>query len=146
MTRIPKGLVWGWRSASLRWGFYRSDIRDVAGDLYMQRWILATPWGMLRLHHILQADGGRNTHDHPFDFVTMILRGGYTEEIVDGNRTAWVTRTAGSRVHHVAEAPHRICMLHGDTWTLVLAGAIRRTWGFHTPRGWVPFTEYAKPE
>lgn len=47
--------------------------------VYMRRWILHTPFGDLRLHHILRSDHDRDLHDHPFDFWTFLLTGGYTE-------------------------------------------------------------------
>lgn len=48
------------------------------GD-YMGRWLFETPWGSLRLHHILRSDKGRDMHDHPMDFTTFILWGSYIE-------------------------------------------------------------------
>src|SRR5574341_215024 len=36
-----------------------------------------------RIHHILRSDRGRDAHDHPWPFVTLILRGGYWEERFD---------------------------------------------------------------
>lgn len=54
--------------------FERNDIRD-----YMRRWILHHPWGTIRLHHILRSDDGRDLHCHPWDFVSFMLIGEYTE-------------------------------------------------------------------
>ncbi len=55
---------------------YRSDIGF--NTPYMERWILDTPWGTLRLHHILRSDDDKACHDHPFAFSSL-LTGGYTE-------------------------------------------------------------------
>lgn len=57
----------------------RSDI--ILGDsVYMRRWrFLNTPWFGIRLHHIIRSDYDRELHDHPFTFLSIILRGGYTE-------------------------------------------------------------------
>ena len=57
-----------------RWGLYAEHLGN-----YMRRWIARCPWFTLRLHNILQSDEGRDHHDHPFDFTSLILRGGYVE-------------------------------------------------------------------
>lgn len=59
---------------SQRWAAYAHHLGD-----YMHRWILRTPWGTLRLHHILRSDDDRHLHDHPFDFTSFLLTGGYLE-------------------------------------------------------------------
>ena len=52
---------------------------------YMDRYWLMKPskWTLgcsVRIHHILSSDSDRVLHDHPWPFVTMILRGGYFED------------------------------------------------------------------
>lgn len=129
-----------------RFRVYASHLRG-----YMHRWIVLTPWGMVRLHHILRADIGEDVHDHPFDFVSYILAGGYAETLRErdpacsgGDPWCYVCRvfSTGDVVRRRAEDLHRlVCVLPG-TWTLVFAGPKRRVWGFQTPDGWVPWREY----
>jgi hypothetical protein len=57
------------------WGIYASHIGP--GGSYMRRYIFRTPWFTLRLHHILRSDDDRHLHDHPFDFTSFLLTGGY---------------------------------------------------------------------
>jgi hypothetical protein len=64
---------------SKRFAFFASHIGD-----YMHRWIFKHPWGTVRLHHILRSDDDRHLHDHPFNFVSLLLTGGYTEVTADG--------------------------------------------------------------
>lgn len=59
--------------------------RDVVidGELYLRRWYLKgrgtdEQWF---LHNIRLPDAGRELHDHPWDFTTKILSGGYTEHV-----------------------------------------------------------------
>lgn len=40
------------------------------------------------LHHIDRPDPGFDLHDHPWPFVSIILRGGYTEEYADTRMAA----------------------------------------------------------
>ena len=125
-----------------RWGLYRSDIGD-----YMHRWILRTPWFTLRLHHILRSDAGRDFHDHPFSFVSLILWGGYIEHrppclCGTGAPDTLCRRFGpGSIVRRRAADLHRL-ELAAPAWTFVIATPYFRKWGFQTKAGWVPFDEY----
>ena len=87
---------------------YRSDL--ISHD-YMRRWALITPWGALRLHHILRGDNDRHFHDHPMDFISLILRGGYIE-----HRPGIRARVCppGSVVVRRATDLHLLEMLDGD--------------------------------
>lgn len=46
---------------------------------YVIRWRLSTPLGSLRVHHWLGSDDDRALHDHPWRFVTLVLKGGYED-------------------------------------------------------------------
>lgn len=72
-----------------RWAFLRrEDLRDGDGAIYLRRWrILETPWFGVLLHNIRKPDHDRDAHDHPWSWLTIALRGGYTEEIHD--RGGW---------------------------------------------------------
>ena len=39
----------------------------------------------IRIHHILRSDLGRDPHDHPWPYVTVILKGGYWEQRFDNS-------------------------------------------------------------
>lgn len=122
------------------WGVIVDTIGDAANP-YMHRWVLTTPWGTVRLHHIVRSDDDRCLHDHPWSFVSLILRGGYFDITADAER--WCR--AGTIVRHRAEDAHRLVVLPrsvGTTWTLVFTGPRRRKWGFHTPDGWVYWREF----
>lgn len=112
--------------------FGRSDIY-FGGSVYMRRWKLVDrSFFGVRLHNILRSDSDRELHDHPFTFLSIILRGGYFEHTADGRRT-WYG--PGSVVVRSGEALHRL-ELPRPAWTLVLRGPNRRTWGYLTPTGW----------
>lgn len=63
----------------LDWLLGRSDIH-INDNVYMRRWrfLRRKNWGV-RVHHILRPDADRELHDHPFDFTSIILSGGYWE-------------------------------------------------------------------
>jgi len=116
----------------------RNDIM-LDGQLYMRRWrIIHTKWFGLRLHNIVSSDSDRALHDHPFDFISLILKGGYVE-FTPPRRTGWSSSEAilcqwygpGSVIKRKAEDLHRLKLLQEKpAWTLVLRGRMRREWGF----------------
>jgi hypothetical protein len=122
---------------------------------YMRRWIARTRFGTLRLHNILKSDEGRDFHDHPFSFVSLILKGGYIEhrpgcecragEFYEGQPVtsrACASYTAPALVCRRAEDMHRLELI-GSAWTLVVSGPYRREWGFLLSDGsWQHYTDY----
>lgn len=132
----------------LREGGYCRDIFTPKDDLYMRRWLLGPKDGDgLRLHCICLSDSDRHLHDHPFDFTTTLLVGSYKEHLADGSV---VEARAGDQLVRKAEDFHRLELpIDPDgwpipVWTLVIRGPYRRTWGFQTAGGWVPFFLYAQ--
>lgn len=75
-------------------------------------------------------------HDHPWDFFTIILRGGYWEHVFidDGMKeTMRVWRAAGYYQLVHAESAHRIELDEsaGPCWTLCIPFCRWRTWGYY---------------
>lgn len=102
------------------------------------------------LHYIAKPDADAAMHDHPWSFRTLILSGGYVEELPGfgwdpsegGPRiTRRVRHGVGSAIAHEAADLHRIASVEPNTWTLVNTGPRVRAWGFH-PAGklWQEFT------
>ncbi len=124
------------------------------GTDYMTRFYLSPIISgyQLRLHHIMRSDSDRDPHDHPYDFWSLILWGGYREArfFVDRIKdapasTLWHAGTKfrrfGSLAFRRAEHLH-ILKMKKPTWTLVLAGPDKREWGFWTKAGWVHHSRY----
>lgn len=106
---------------------------DAPGDVYLTRYFLCKlPWLGVYVHHIQRPDYARCEHDHPWAFLTVILRGGYTEEVggvAHRRRPGYV----GYRPRHFE---HRITALHGRaTWSLVIRGPDHFEWGFRLADG-----------
>lgn len=130
------------------WALYASHLSG-----YMRRWILWSPFGTARVHNILRSDDGRDFHDHPFSFVSIILRGGYIEHRPGCVCGTWAEPFAaitpcrhygpGSIVRRRAEDLHRLELLSGSAWTLVFSTRYFRAWGFKLGDGtWVPHAKY----
>lgn len=112
----------------------------VDGALYMKRWRFGRPDGFgVRLHHIHRPDPDQELHDHPFDFVSVILSGGYWEETLTSGRLY----SAGDVIFRQAETLHRLKHVAPHTWTLVFRGPYRKPWGF-VPRDWTDWRDYVR--
>ena len=126
------------------WLFSR---RVIVSEDYMIRWHLTPEREGRRnyfLHKMNGPDLGRDMHDHPWDFTTFILWGGYNESIRLANGApTWTQVPWLSRRTRKAEYTHAIKRLHKrPTWTLVITGPRRREWGFYTKDGWVDWRTY----
>lgn len=146
----------------------------IGDDLYMERfWIVPytsdgtwsdngcgpapTWWGRLlqrfgiamRVHIIHRSDQDREFHDHPWNFLTIILRGGYWEHQPDDS--GWVAtfwRPAGSILFRHAADWHRLTINPGEqAVTLFITFRKRQMWGFLVNGQKVPWWAHtrAKP-
>lgn len=109
---------------------------------YMRRYFLLgrtpeTPGSKARYHQILQSDR-QDLHDHPWDFISIILNGTYVETTPDDERAYG----PGTVLVRKAEQLHRLTLHAGPVWTFVLVSPARRRWGYHTCDGWVHWSTY----
>jgi hypothetical protein len=77
-------------------------------------------------------------HDHPVSFLSIILRGWYTElrngQVRHRRRFNFIKALPTDRHRILYTAPH--------TLTLCFMGPKRREWGFWTPTGWVMWKDF----
>lgn len=60
--------------------FPKREIVNCFGNLYLTRWyLLRTPLFSIMLHKFSRSDEDRALHDHPWPFLVIPLRSGYTE-------------------------------------------------------------------
>jgi hypothetical protein len=129
---------------------------------YMNRyWLLPYGWffkrkGLFdwaaRIHQILRSDDDRAFHDHPWNYVTVVLRGGYWEVrpqydswgLYTGNTRVWYG--PGSILFRPAKSWHRLEIPEGkDAWTLFITGTWVQKWGFMPNPKWkIRYEEYLK--
>lgn len=108
---------------------------------YLRRWyvIPRNHYCNIYLHQFLRSDDDRALHDHPWRSVSFVLRGRYIDHTAE---RSWLFR-AGSIVRRTAVNAHRVELINGaPAWTLFITGPVRREWGFHCPKGWVPWQEF----
>jgi hypothetical protein len=117
------------------------EIRSQAGELVFRRWrLLSTPWFSVYVHALYESDRDEHMHDHPWDFMSIILKGGYLEN------TLYRVKRYGrfDVIRHKAEDFHQLRLLHKPTWTLVITGPARRAWGYLVKGRFVGHEEYRK--
>jgi hypothetical protein len=129
---------------------------------YMERFWVMNPYASgtyekkrswlpsVRIHHILRSDDDRAFHDHPWPYLTVVLRGGYWEirptyddsGLYMGNERVW--HGPGSILWRPANSWHRLELPEGETaWTLFTTGRHQQTWGFmRKPDVKMPYKEY----
>lgn len=117
-------------------------------EVYLERWQIGfLNWGSVKLHRIWRKDFGRALHDHPWNFTSLILTGGYQETLLrpgaHGNRIVTKWSHPFQLVRRTLRDRHRINLIRNPCWTLVVCGPRRRTWGFWTDdKTFVPHYEY----
>lgn len=106
------------------------------GEVFYRYTLLKTRWFNLYLH---QLDAPQwhpvGCHDHPWWFVTLLLKGGYLEK----QAIKVYGRTVGSKLnrrypgmvlYRSAKHLHDVVTPYGRSWSLVLTGPKQQDWGF----------------
>lgn len=93
---------------------------------YMKRWVFDFKLFSIRIHHWLASDDLRYPHDHAWNFLTIILKGGYTDISPSGNDVV----KAGNIRYRKATHQHSVKVNPSGCWTLMLTGPEFRKWGF----------------
>lgn len=130
------------------WAFMqRFDVPNYDTDgNYLTRWrLIQTPWFGIYLHRFEGPDPRPTLHDHPWNFASFVLRGGYTE-FIEGDREGIYAEPRRVRRfnHKHATDFHWISELtRVPTWTLMLVGRRQRAWGYlDRDETWTVFDEH----
>jgi hypothetical protein len=112
-------------------------------DPYLTRYTLFNcPWFSIKVHKVSSSDD-YCLHDHPWAFVSLILKGGYVEHSRFSMDDPIVCRRYRplNLLFRPAKWTHRLEVTK-TCWTFVVTFKKIREWGFHTPFGWVPWFNY----
>jgi len=92
------------------------------------------------LHNFHKGDLD-DLHDHPWPFITFIIKGGYWEHTPNGR--FW--RGAGTLRLASCYSLHRVELEPGvDVWTLFIPGPKLRDWGFLRKGEWIQHEQYMR--
>lgn len=138
--------------------FLIKEIKSKEGEVHFRRWrILSTPWFSIYIHGIYKADEDLHLHDHPWDYVSIVLKGFFTEKTLNYNFikdekgiSAWRNASRNEDVigptriiKRKAEQFHTIESLHGKSvYTLFFTGKRRREWGYDVDGKWIDHKTY----
>lgn len=124
---------------------YKDPERPGCGPVrFSQRplsWLLQRFNIAARIHHVLASDPGRDFHDHPFSYITIVLKGGYWEVTPVYNKSGlyqgeqWQWFPPGSILFRRAKSLHRLEIpRYRPCTTLFITGPKSQDWGFVDPR------------
>ncbi len=135
--------------------FLRLEIKNKKGEVYFRRYGIKTPWFGIYLHYIYKADEEKHMHDHPWDYVSIMLKGSYCEQMPKTIDKPWEFENIfpGEIHRNKAEHTHRLaklCVNNIPSYeytppviTLFLTGRERRMWGYTLEDGtWVDHMTY----
>lgn len=99
---------------------------------YMCRWVFLFFGFGLRIHKWYRSDDKRFFHNHPWWFLTFVLKGGYTDVLLDtktnkehrDNLKLFNIRFRKASHLHYVEVPE------GGAITILLTGPSQQNWGF----------------
>jgi hypothetical protein len=128
---------------------------DTQSEYILRLHVVKTPWCAICLHWINTPDFEPWLHDHPVSFLSVILRGGYTE--LRHTKKKGLHRKLNSWFNFMRASQndrHRIILVRKNTLTLCFMGPKAREWGFHVgdllqprptalgPAGWLYWKDY----
>ena len=102
------------------------------GETFYRFALLKTRWGNVYLHRVDAPAMHPHCHDHPWSFVAILLRGGYSEYSdmwPTGQMTGWRWQRPGSVLYRPAEWRHNVVTI-GPSWSIIITTAKFRDWGF----------------
>lgn len=141
---------------------------------YLKRWLAQFGFFSVRLHHWRGSDDTRALHDHPWWFITLVLKGGYFDVAEDRpcehcDKFSWEVfrdehgvsiqcnacdsnaRFAeqdylgpGSVRFRPAFHTHTVQVDPGGCWSLLITGPKSRDWGFWVDGKWKRMRKYFK--
>ena len=121
-----------------------SEIRSKEGVLHFKRFCyFSCRWFGIYKHIITQADKDKHEHDHPWNFLSIILKGSYAE-YVNGELGV---RSLFSFKYNKATFHHKLAGIVGKNdrcVTFVITGRRFRKWGYVTKGGWIDHETYRK--
>lgn len=93
------------------------------------------------LHNFHRGDEDPDCHDHPFEFWSFVLWGGYREFAEDGT---FIVRSPLSLAYRSSTHRHRVQLMARRCWTFIVKRDALREWGFWQNGQFVPWRDYIK--
>jgi hypothetical protein len=116
-------------------------------EAHFVRWrVIQTPLFGIYVHRFDNPDV-RTFHDHPWNFISLVLKGGYAEalsqEPIEDNPTQYRTVRAGRfNIKRATDLHFIASLLRRPTWTVLVVGRRQRVWGYVDETGWTQFDQH----
>lgn len=105
--------------------WFRKDMSWKEINEEFTRWTLETPIGNILVHRMYAPIEHQYYHDHPWNFLAIVLRGGYWETLPSGR--FW--RKPGSILWRPAMTKHKTTTKVGQiSWSICFTGPKYREW------------------
>lgn len=119
------------------------EIKSKTGELHFRRFAIFHIFNFCSLfvHFIYKEDKDKYLHNHPWNYVGLVLKGSYTEETELGTRQAKLgTVSFGNRKFF-----HKILKINdGPVVTLFFVYGKYIDWGYKSENGFVESKDYRK--
>lgn len=127
-------LKYKWRTFRKHFGFAWGQRLGKPECPYLRRWVAQLGAFSIRVHHFHRSDDARFPHDHPWWFLTLVLRGGYYDVSQGEDGDEIDVLHAGSIRFRPALHRHMVLVDYKANpkgcWTIILTGPHLRNWGF----------------
>lgn len=115
------------------------DARGDGDSAYLTRFTLIGTKLFQVAVHVFHRSDADDLHDHPWNFVSIILWRGYNEQTRDGKKRVY----PGMILFRPATWTHRVELVdHQKAVTLVFMGRRRREWGLWLDGQWTYWRDY----
>jgi hypothetical protein len=125
------------------------EIRSKAGELHFERYaIIELPFFAIYIHKIHKADKDPHLHSHPWNFMTLTLKGSYLEKYLNKDlfcegQTAERIKKPGSFASAGRNYFHKIEeILDGPVYTLFITMGVSKTWFYSVNDKKIDFVTY----
>ena len=137
----------------------KKPIKTSLGDDYLIRYYILfkdrAEWLPINIFiHNFKASDPDDLHNHPWDFATFILKGGYYEHIEEKSKcnenkdekqsviVKKYMREPGYFNYVTANHKHRVELNNQDCWTLFIPFKRKQKWGFYVNDNFIENTKY----
>lgn len=115
-----------------RYLFLIKEIKSKSGILHFQRWrIFACPLFSIFIHKIYLKDEDLHSHNHPWNYINVLLSGGYEELYYQYGKPLYrnvLPFQITKRKHDIYHSVNHV--FKSPTTTLFLIGKKRYKWGY----------------
>jgi hypothetical protein len=97
---------------------------------YLHRWVFVAFGFAIRVHHWIRSDDKRFKHNHPWSYLTFVLKGGYTDVFDAYGEERRQTLKTFSLAYRPKTHTHYVEVPKGGCWTVLLTPPPSQKWGF----------------